>query len=258
MRSRRFYPIIMYIAAALATTGATASSDVAKLDIKPVKDPRALAELKAMGDALSGASSMSFDANSMTPILGPNAQWVHIFATAKVKMQRPDKLFVETGGDAFSQRIYFDGGTFSVSASEHKLYSQTEMRGSVDAMLAKASEKGGESFPFSDVLLSDPLRTWTQDLDGATYIGQSTRGDEKLQHIALTAKNVDWEVWVDEKSHLPRAVFVKYTGEHKSPSVFIEFSKWNLNAQMKTSEFAFKAPSGAKKAELKAPKGGAQ
>ena len=37
------------------------------------------------------------------------------------------------------------------------------------------------------------------------------------------------------------------TGEERSPSVLIEFSKWKLNSKIADSVFAFKAPAGAKK-----------
>jgi hypothetical protein len=230
-------------------------ADTPIMTITAVKDQRALTELKKMGDALSGASSMSFDANTMTPFRGPNEQWIHVFSTAKVEMQRPNQLFVLTGGDAYPQKVYFDGTRFSVSSIEQNLYSQNEMAGSIDTMLAQASKKGGNTFPFSDVLLADPYASWTKDLDGAIYVGESSRGGEKLQHVAMTAKDVDWEIWTDAKTHLPRMVFVKYTGATRSPSVLIEFSKWKLNARIPASVFAFNAPAGAKKIELKTPEG---
>ena len=230
-------------------------ADTTTPQITPVKDQRALVELKKMGDALSGASSMSFDANTMTPFRGPNDQWIHAFSTAQVEMQRPNHLFVVTGGDAYPQKVYFDGNLFSVSSIEKKLYTQNEMPGSIDSVLAQASKKGGNTFPFSDVLLSDPYASWTKDLDGAVYVGESTRGGEKLRHLALTAKDVDWEIWVDTKTHLPRMVFVKYTGANRSPSILIEFSKWKLNAKIPASVFAFNAPAGAKKIDLKTPEG---
>jgi hypothetical protein len=223
--------------------------------IAPVKDPAALSGLKKMGDALASAKTMSFVADTMTPIRGANNQWVHVFSTAKVEMKRPNKIFIQTGGDSFAQDIRFDGEKFSSSSAKDKLYSQIGMAGTIDSMLAQASQKAGDTFSFSDVLLADPLSSWTMDLDGATYIGESTRGGEKLQHLALTAKDVDWEVWVDEKTHLPRIVYVKFTGETRTPTVLIEFSHWKLNADISDATFKFKAPKGFKKIEVKTPEG---
>ena len=251
-----FATLFLMAGLGLMTMMHQAKADTTATEITPVKDQRALAELKQMGDALAKAKSMSFETLSMTPIRGPNEQWIHVFSTAKVSMQRPDKLAIVTGGDAFPQRIYFDGQTFTISAPEKKLYSQTPMTGSIDSMLAQASEKSGASFVFSDVLLADPLASWTKDLAGAVYVGESVRNSEKLSHLALTAKDVDWEVWVDKKTHLPRMVYVKYTGEKRSPSVLIEFKKWIVNTKIPTNVFAFKAPQGSIKAELKAPQGG--
>ena len=185
----------------------TDSKTAAAPAVVPVKNQAALDELKKMGDALAHAKTMSFIATSMTPIRSANNQWVHVFATAKVAMERPSKISIETGGDAFPQHIIFDGATFSMSSPDTKLYSQTAMTGNIDSMLAQASAKAGDSFPFSDVLIADPLTSWTTGLEGAAYIGESTRGGEKLQHLALSAKDVHWEVWTDEKTHLPRHRF---------------------------------------------------
>jgi hypothetical protein len=222
-------------------------------EIKLVKDQRAMDELKRMGTTLSQAKSMSFHASSMTPFRGPNKQWLHVFAIADVSMQRPSQLFVETSGDSFPSKIYYDGQNFSVSSKEQNLYTQNKQTGPIDSMLGEVADKAGAAFPFADVLVSDPYSSWEKDLLGAVYVGISERGNEKLVHLALTAKDVDWEVWVDQKTHLPRMVYVKYLTEERSPSVLIELSKWKLNSKIPDTVFAFKAPKGAKMAEMKAP-----
>ncbi len=226
-----------------------------KPEVAPVKDQRAIDELKNIGKALSAANSIQFRAVTMSPVRGPNEQWVHVFSTSDVKLQRPNQLFIATGGDAFPQKFYFDGTYLAVHSAETKLYTQTNMPGSIDTMLALTSKHGGTSFAFSDVLLEDPFASWNHELLGAIFVGESVREGEKLKHIALTAKGVDWEMWVNAKTHLPRTVYVKYTTGHRAPSVMIEFSKWRLNSKINESNFIFKAPKGTNKANLKAPEG---
>jgi hypothetical protein len=263
MKMNRGISVVLTGAVIMAATGGCASSSAKKetvsepsqVQITPVKNQEALNELKKMGDALSSAKSMSFIATMMNPIRGANTQWIHIFTTAKVEMKRPNKLSIETGGDAFPQHIYFDGSNFVSVSKEKKLYSEIPMPGNIDEMLAKASKDAGDNFAFGDVLIADPLTSWTNGLEGAAYIGESTRGGEKLQHLALKAKDVSWEVWTDEKTHLPRMVFVKYTGETHTPSVMIEFSKWKVNSSISDSTFKYKAPKGFTKVAVKAPEG---
>jgi hypothetical protein len=240
---------------ASSATASSTDKENSPAAVKPVKDPVALAELKKMGDALSAAKTMHFLATTMTPVRGANNQWIHVFSTAKVAMKRPNKLMIETGGDAFPEKIFFDGTTFSASATEKKLYSQAPMTGSIDSEIAQAASKAGEVFAFSDVLIADPLTSWSNGLEGAVYIGESTRGGEKLKHFALTTKDVDWEVWTDEKTHLPRVVYVKYTGENRTPTILIEFNHWKLDGNVADSDFAFKAPADFKKIEFKTPEG---
>src|SRR5438034_10505729 len=66
---------------------------------KQVKDDRALASLKEMSDTLAKADSMSFRADSAVAIASPTQQWVHVFGVSLVTLQRPDKLYVESGGE---------------------------------------------------------------------------------------------------------------------------------------------------------------
>lgn len=251
MRSSLLYMCVALMSCFVSLAWAASPSPEAA----PAIDPRATAALKEMSNTLSQAKSLSFNASTMTPVHTPSGQWVHVFEMANVELKRPGDLLIQTGGDAFAQTIFFDGKTFSVIAQDSKLYSQTPMPGNIDQMLEQASTKGSYSFPFSDVLTSDPFSSWSKDLEKARYIGESTRGQEKLQHFSFAAKSVDWEVWIDEQTHLPRMVFVKYVGVERSPTVLIEFSKWKINPVFPVSAFTFHTPAGGKKVELKAPAG---
>jgi hypothetical protein len=258
---RRFLALLLISLAnpagsvALADTAASpaAAGGDDKAAITPVKDARAMAELKKMADALASARSLSFDAATMKPLRGPNDQWVHVFTTAKVALQRPDKLAITTGGDAFPERIVYDGKKLSIYSAESKLFTSKEMTGSIDDVLGHASEEAGLELTFSDVLLADPYRSWTDNLSGAVYVGESERGGEKLRHLAFTAKDVSWEVWVDLKSNLPRIVYAKFVSEKHAPSMMIEFSKWKVGAKLAASTFSFAPPKGTTRVGLKAP-----
>ena len=70
---------------------------------KEIKDERALKLLKGMSDTLTKAKSLSFKARGLVPFEAPTGQFVSLFASSRVVMQRPDKLFVETRGDLFRE-----------------------------------------------------------------------------------------------------------------------------------------------------------
>jgi hypothetical protein len=259
MRAMRI-PVVLF-AAALAGCASTAMSSggggetavSAKLPIQPVIDKRATDLLKQMSDTLVGAKTMTFETSGSTPMRGPNGQWLHMLKNATVELQRPDHVRIRTGGDAFPRAVYFDGKTYSVLSADGKLFSQTQMPGTVDTMLAEASRQGGDEFTFADVLISNPYKAWVDSLEGAIYVGESTRGNEKLQHLALTGHEVDWEVWIDSRSHLPVMVYVKFLGVHRMPATMIQFTHWKLNPTLAASTFEFHAPKGSIKAHLKAP-----
>ena len=55
---------------------------------KDFKDERALALLKAMGDTLAGAKTLSFKVRGIVPAPSPTGQYVSLFASSRVVMQR--------------------------------------------------------------------------------------------------------------------------------------------------------------------------
>jgi len=55
-----------------------ASTYAPAAQIQLVKDPRALASLKAMSDRLASTKSFTVRAENTVPMLGPNLQWISL------------------------------------------------------------------------------------------------------------------------------------------------------------------------------------
>ena len=89
-----------------------------------IKDERALKLLKAMSDKLASAKSLSFSVRGLVPTVAPTGQYINLFASSRVVMQRPDKLFVEARGDMFPSDIYYNGKTITVIGPGKKFYAQ--------------------------------------------------------------------------------------------------------------------------------------
>ena len=80
-----------------------------------IKDERALKLLKAMSDKLGNAKSLSFRVRGLVPTVAPTGQYISLFASSSVVMQRPDKLFVAARGDMFPSDIFYNGKTIPSS-----------------------------------------------------------------------------------------------------------------------------------------------
>ncbi|MCB1965236.1 DUF2092 domain-containing protein [Accumulibacter sp.] len=218
-----------------------------------VKDQRALTLLKGMSDKLASAKTVGFKVRSLVPMPAPNGQYISLFGTSRVLMQRPDKLFVESRGDLFPIDLYCDGQTVTAAVGPgNELYAQQAAPGStIDAILEKEHPAADALAPFVDLLVSDPYARLAKDLSGAFLVGESTVGGVQTEHLAFTAKGVDWEIWIGTKDKLPRLVIVAYRSGERQPGFTVEFSDWKLDAPIPAQAFKVVLPKDATQLEFK-------
>ncbi|MGO4393992.1 DUF2092 domain-containing protein [Variovorax sp. M-6] len=219
---------------------------------KAFKDERALGLLKAMSDTLAGARTLGFKIRGIVPTPSPTGQYVSLFASSRVVMQRPDKLFVAARGDLFPSDIVYDGKTVTAIGVDRKFYAQREAAGGAIEALMTSEQPGSDATrPFLDILVPDPYVFLTKDLLSAFWVGQSIVGGVKTDHLAFTAEGLDWEVWIGAKDKLPRLMVVSYRSGDRQPTFTVEFSDWKLDAPVASQTFNASIPKGAAKIEFK-------
>jgi hypothetical protein len=246
--------IVKVLAGALMASAVLLNPVVAqvKSPSAAIKDERALNLLKAMSDKLAKANSLSFGVRGLVPIGAPTGQFINLFASSRVVMQRPDKLFVQARGDMFPSDIYFDGKTVTVVTQDKKFYAQQAATGAGLETFAKSPQPGADAVaPFFDMLTADPYASLTKGFVSALYVGQSTVGGVKADHLAFTATEIDWEVWIGAADMLPRLMVISYRFPDGQRTFTVEFSDWKLNAPIPARTFSATIPAGAKKLETK-------
>lgn len=220
--------------------------------VKEFKDERALKLLKSMSDTLSGAKTLSFKIRGIVPTPAPTGQYVSLFASSRVVMQRPDRLFVEARGDLFPSDIFYIGKTVTVIGVDKKFYAQRDAAGgAIEALMQNVHPASEATAPFLDLLVPDPYALLTKDLSSALWVGQSTVGGVKTDHLAFTGEGVDWEIWTGATDKLPRLMVVSYRTGERQPTFTVEFSDWKLGAPVSAQTFNATIPKGAEKLEFK-------
>ena len=239
--------------AAPSAPASTAAQGAAAAQVQLVKDPRALAALKAMSDRLAAAKSFTVHTHNSVPMLAPNLQWVTLLGSARVALERPNKLFIERGGDQTPLQVYYDGKTLGLQEPREKLYAEVPAPATIDATLAEVFGPSVAGFPYLEILLADPYAALTANLGGALYVGHSTVGGVKTEHLAFRGPGVDWEIWIGAEDMLPRLVQAKYVDLGKAPTITTQFSDWKLDAQIPAATFALEKAAGAKQIEIARP-----
>ena len=262
--SVRMFIVAALLAASLVTTACNAQTEQkAQTEPKafaesqaPAIDHRALDMLKKMSDALSQAKTVSFQARSMVPIRTSDGTWVNLYGISRVVMQGPDKLFANTAGDFAPYDFYFDGKMITRYSPDKNLYAVKEEPGTIDDMIEKAYRENGKSFPYADILVSEPYGVMTNGLISALYIGQSTirslsgQGSVKTSHLAFSNEGVEWQIWIGVEDYLPRLVCATYLDDAREPSYTVEFGDWKINEPVAPETFIFKNVSQAAKVEF--------
>jgi hypothetical protein len=217
----------------------------------PVMDQRALDLLKRMSDTLASAKSFTYRSRSSVEEPAATGQFLTFFGETQLALQRPNKLRAKVGGDLPDFQIAYDGAKVWAFDPGKNLYAVAEAPGNIDDTLKFLMDKAGVHFPASDFMVSNPYATMTQDVNSAFVVGTSQVDGHPTDHLAFMGPGVNWEIWIDRgKEALPRRFAVTYKEATNFPRFLVEFFDWRLNPKLPASEFAFKAPRGAKPIEF--------
>ena len=260
MSARIFFVAMLLAISMVASDSAVMAQEQAQTAVQAqALDQHALDLLKQMSDTISQAKTVSFQARSMVPVRTPNGTWINLYGTSQVIIQGPDKLFARTAGDLAPYDFYFNGKTITVYSPAKNLYAVKSAPDTIDDMIGEAYREEGRSFPYADILVSEPYKVLTEGLTSALYVGQSTilplsgAGSVKTDHLVLSNKGVEWQIWIDTRDHLPRMVCATYLDDASEPSYTVEFWGWKLNAPVSAEAFIFNNASQAPKVEFRNP-----
>lgn len=210
-------------------------------------DPQALGLLKKMSNTLTSAKSFTYSAKNIVEVPAATGQFLTLFSTADVALQRPDKLSARMRGEAPSYDFYYNGQTVSAYAPATKVYSQTKAPSTIDAMLMDLEDETGIRFATTPLLLSDPYAAMTAGLTSGVIIGPASVHDTECQHLAFRAPGINWEIWVESNDRaLPRRLAVTFTDRTNFPRTIVEFSHWNLRPWLSAGAFTLRAPADAR------------
>ncbi|HET6224323.1 MAG TPA: DUF2092 domain-containing protein [Dongiaceae bacterium] len=198
------------------------------LGLKVEVEPAAMALVKAMADKLAAAKSMSFTA--FTIFESPDRTGLPLAYTtlSQVTMQRPNKLKVISPGDGPRTEFYYDGKTVNAYEPAAKLVATVDAPDTIDAMLRAAFQRAAIYFPFTDLIVSDPMKAIAENLRVAFVVG-------KFAHVQL---------WIGSDDKLPRmarAIFLEDPARYRHT---VMFSDWKIDPPLSADAFAFTAPAG--------------
>lgn len=233
-----------------ASTPPTAPALAARVEVEPA----AVALVKAMSDRLAAAKTMSFTAIATYESPDRTGEPLAYTTLSQVTMQRPDKLRVITPGDGPRTEFYYNGKTVQAYEPAANLVAVTDAPDTTDAMLRAAFEHAAIYYPFTDLIVSDPMKVIAENLRIAFVVGKSVVvGGVPTDIVVLVGKFAHVQLWIGSEDKLPRmarAIFVDDPSHYRHT---VQLSDWKLDATLPPETFAFMAPAGAIRVPFASP-----
>ena len=215
-------------------------------------DPKALTVLTRMADNIGALHSCSFQLDvSHDEWDAETGMMVKLHNSHEVFLTGPDKMLVNTTGDAGHRGFWYDGKeAYSYWYGENN-YGRVSAPPTIIEMIKSIHEAYGVDFPAADLLYP----TFVDDL-----IAQSQRitfrklvriGEQECFHIMAKGTEQDMELWIaNDAATLP----VKYLFRTREKGQVTEyqgtFSDWKMNPDLPTTLFRFTPPPGSREVRL--------
>jgi hypothetical protein len=199
--------------------------------------------LRQMGDYLKSAKEFSVHVDVLYDDLLASGQKIQLAASDDITVRRPDRFRVRYRTDTGGKRIWYDGKTFTLLDEAHGTYATEQTPAGIDATLDYLITQLGFTPPLSDLLYSDPYAILKQHAVFGFYAGLSEVEGAPCHHLAFVAKNVDWQLWIDDgKLPLPRKFVITYKTLPGAPQYMAVLSDWDFATHLPDSAFSAALP----------------
>ena len=232
----------------------TAPATPPKLGLKVEIEPAAMALVKAMSDKLAAAKTMSFTAITGYESPARTGEPLLYMTLSQVVLQRPDKLRVITLGDGPETEFYYDGKTAQAFEPAVNLVATAEAPKTIDAMLLAAYQHAAIYFPFTDVIVSDPMADFSKGLQIAFVVGKSrVVGGVPTDIVVLADQATHLQIWIGSDDKLPRMIRATYMNDPSRYRHTVELSNWKLDEAVPADAFTSPRLAGARKIPFTRP-----
>jgi hypothetical protein len=241
--------------AAWATGTAPSRGERAAAEKEGVIDPQADAQLKRMSDYLASLKTFRVDTTTVDEKVATDGQKIQYLRESKLTVRRPDGLLIDRQGPLGHVIFRYDGKRFSVQLPDKNQYGMAPAPDNLDEAIDAARDRLHVDAPGGDLLVSDTYHDLTDGVIEARYIGKDPVGNVMAHHLALTKKDVDFQIWIqDGDQPVPLRYVITTKDLPGRPQFTLELRNWQPNAPVSRENFAFAPPPDATKIDLTPPR----
>jgi hypothetical protein len=213
-------------------------------------DQNARALLKGMSDYLAAQKNISMAYDSLFEVVTNDKQKLQLATSGTVELTRPDKIRTTRRSGFSDTEMVYDGKTLSFLGKGQNAYIQAEEPGTIDNLIDKLRDKFHRQLPGADLLQAGVYEALMTDVTDVKDLGSGVIGGTECDHLAFRAKDTDWQIWIAQGDNpYPCRYVITSKNVDQAPQFTMEIREWKAGAA--TGDFAFNAPAGAKRMDVK-------
>ena len=165
-----------------------------------------------------------------------------------VKVDRPDKLRVDTKGDIKNRSTYINGGLFTMMDHTYNYYGQLKTPKTIDGTLDFIFEKFGIKAPLASLVYSDMGKR--VKFTKSKYFGKMDVAGTECDYVAFKSRAGEVHIWIATGDKPLVKTYAIIDGDSRMDTSLT----WDTNPKISQSDFIFKAPKGAAKISVEPAK----
>jgi hypothetical protein len=204
--------------------------------------------LRSMSDYLTSLKAFTCNTDNAVEVVTKQGEKLQFLSSSSVSFQRPNKLRSDRVGDVVDASFYYDGTQFALYGKNINMYVVLPAPSTIDQALDEIRSKYGIDPPAADLLYDNPYSVLMEDVVSGKDLGPSYIHGTRCRHLAYRAKEVDWQLWVeDDSTPLPRRYVITSKDVIGSPEYIVNLDTWNTSPTFPSGTFTFVPPAGAQK-----------
>ena len=217
-----------------------------ELDTSGVITPQAQAVLDRMTATLNSLQRYAITAHITRDEVLPFGYKLQNNESARMWVERPNRLRVEVDGDIKNRAYIYDGSQLTMFAPDLNVYAATAAPSTLGELVSVLLDAGVE-MPLIDMLYHGVAGSLTEDVRVGLVVGDSDVDGVATDHLAFRQPDVDWQLWVEKGNQaLPRKLLITTRYEVGDPQ-YQAILHWDLKPRMNAKSFAFVPPYDATK-----------
>lgn len=234
------------LAIALAAPGLRAQTTAAA---NPV-DPQVVQALKDMGAHLQTLKRFRVSTELTAERVLADGQKLQHTATARMDVERPNKLRADMTSSRSRRELIYDGKTVTLYTPAQKYYSTVAFADPLNVLVTRLREGYAVEVPLSDLFVWGTPEAPLDKIESAMNAGQDLIDSDLCDHYAFRQGKIDWQIWITAGGKpLPRKIVIINRSDDERPQS-ISILDWNLKPSITDAVFKFVPPKDATRVEI--------